>query len=117
MSSLRLSKAGGQQGYFTLLRLLAFYSGYCIHLQRYGFFPVITLGNMATLCTGSTRGGLNKYNVNVKIRWTKGRRTADESFLVTGMNIVASNTGPAFSPRDMQIVEIALAVAEIGQEG
>ena len=53
----------------------------------------------------------------MKIRWTKGRRTADESFLVTGMNIVASNTGPAFSPRDMQIVEIALAVAEIGQEG
>ena len=72
---------------------------------------------MAAHHTSSTRGGLDKYYANMEIRWTKGRRTADESFLVTGMNIVASNTGPAFSPRDMQIVEIALAVAEIGQEG
>lgn len=72
---------------------------------------------MATLHTGPTRGGLNKYNVNMKIGWTKGRRAADESFLVSGMNIVAGNAGPAFSPRDMEIVEIPLPIAEIGQGG
>ena len=53
----------------------------------------------------------------MKIRWTKGRRTADESFLVSGMNIVACNAGPAFFPRDMEIVEIALPIAKIGQGG
>jgi hypothetical protein len=72
---------------------------------------------MATLHTGSTRAGLNKYNVNMKIRWTKGRRAADESYLVSGMNIVAGDAGPAFSPRDMEIVEIPLPIAEIGQGG
>jgi hypothetical protein len=33
------------------------------------------------------------------------------------MNIVASNAGPAFSPRDMEIVETPIPVAEIGQGG
>ena len=117
MSSLRLSKANGQQGHSTLFRLLAIYGGLCIYLQLYGFFPVISPGNMATLHTGPTRGGLNKCNVNMKIRWTKGRRAADESFLVSGMNIVTGDAGPAFSPRNMEIVEIPPPIAEIGQGG
>jgi hypothetical protein len=33
------------------------------------------------------------------------------------MNIVAGNAGPAFSPRDMEIVEIPLPISEIGQGG
>jgi len=33
------------------------------------------------------------------------------------MNIVAGNAGPAFSPRNMEIVEIPLPIAEIGQGG
>jgi len=117
MSSLRLTKASGQQGPSALFRVFAFDGGLCIYLQRYRFFPVISLGNMATLHTGPTRGGLNKYNVNMKIRWTKGRRAADESFLGSGMNIMAGNAGPAFSPRDMEMVEIPLPIAEIGQGG
>ena len=53
----------------------------------------------------------------MKIRWAKGRRATDQSILVSGMNIVAGNAGPALSPRDMEIVEIPLPVAEIGQGG
>jgi len=33
------------------------------------------------------------------------------------MNIVAGNAGPSFSPRDMEIVEIPIPIAEIGQGG
>ena len=72
---------------------------------------------MATFRTGAPRGGLHKYNANKKIRGTKGRRAADEPFLVGGMNIVAGNAGPPFSPRDMEVVEIPLPIAEIGQGG
>ena len=53
----------------------------------------------------------------MKIRWTKGRRAADESLLVSGMNIMAGKAGSAFFPRDMEIVEILLPIAEIGQGG
>ena len=59
---------------------------------------------MATHRTGPTRGGLNIYYANTKMRRAKGRRAADKSFLVRGMNIVAGNAGPAFSPGDMEIV-------------
>lgn len=51
------------------------------------------------------------------MRRAKGRRAADKSFLVRGMNIVAGNAGSAFSPRDMEIMEISLPIAEIGQGG
>ena len=33
------------------------------------------------------------------------------------MNIVAGDAGPAFSPRDMEMVEVKISVAEIGQGG
>ena len=102
---------------YRLFRLLTFYGGLCIYLQLQGFLPVISFGNVATHQTGSTRGGFNKYYANTKIRWTKGRRAANESFLVSGMNIVAGNAGPTFSPRDMKIVEIPLPVTEIGKDG
>jgi hypothetical protein len=33
------------------------------------------------------------------------------------MNIVAGNTGSAFSPGDMEIVEVQIPIAKIGQGG
>jgi len=33
------------------------------------------------------------------------------------MNIVAGNAGPAFSPRDVEIVEVEIPIEEIGQGG
>jgi len=72
---------------------------------------------MATHHTGAPRGGFNKYYANRKIRWTKRRRVADKSLLVSGMNPVAGNAGPAFFPGDMEIVEVPVPIAEIGQGG
>ena len=72
---------------------------------------------MATHHTGPTGGGLNKYYANMKISWAKGRRAADQSFLVGGMNIVAGKAGPSFLPGDMEIVKVPVPVAEIGQGG
>ena len=33
------------------------------------------------------------------------------------MNVVTGNAGPAFPPRDMEMVEVQIPVAEIGQGG
>ena len=72
---------------------------------------------MATNHTGSTRRGFNEYYANTKVRWAKGRRAADQSLLVSGMNVVAGNAGPSLLPGDMEVVEVPLAVAKIGQGG
>lgn len=37
------------------------------------------------------------------------------TFLVTGMNLVAGNAGPPFFPVDVEIVEVSIPIAEIGQ--
>jgi hypothetical protein len=72
---------------------------------------------MATHHTGPTRGSLNEYYPNTKMRWAKGGRAADKSFLVSGMNPVAGNAGPSFFPGDMEIVEVSVPITEIGQGG
>ena len=110
-------QASWQRGQSTLFWLFPFYGGLCIYLQLQGFRPVVSFGNMATHHTGPPRGGFNKYYTNMKMRWTKGCRAADKSFLVRGVNPMASNAGPSFFSGDMKIVEVPLAIAEIGQGG
>jgi len=61
------------------------------------------------------RGRLDEFYRDVPV--SKRRRAADLLLLDSGMNLMAGNTRPSFFPIDVEIMEIPVAIPEIGQGG